>query len=324
MLVYSLIFIALFGLEFLYIKLAEVNNIKDIPNNRSAHRETTVRGGGIVIILSLFIYALLNYPLHNHTSILIIGSTIVAIISFIDDMITVFSKIRILVHIAALSLIFTATLIPETISFSQLISIAFLFIFSLAIINIYNFMDGINGITFLNTLVSYLTLYYINENYLMFTDSEVLIYLLLAIVVFGFFNFRKKAICFCGDIGSITIGFSLLFFVLLFYSKTHNPILFLLFSVYLVDGGFTILRRLFNKENIFKAHNKHLYQKLTNEKKINHLIISSIYFTFQLAINILIIASLIYNVNEYIVYFVFVLYIIIYFIIIKKINFIKT
>lgn len=319
MLIYLFVFIALFILEFLYLKFAEANNIKDNPNHRSAHSTPTIRGGGIVIIFSLLIYTVLNYPLNNELLILILGSTLVAIISFIDDLIVLFSKIRILAHIAAISLLFGSILITGNPSFDQIIILTFLFVFALGFINIYNFMDGINGITFLNAMVSYLTLYYINEYYLSFTSSKVLMYLILAVLVFGVFNFRKKAICFCGDIGSITIGFTLLFFVLLFYSKTNNPVLFFLFAVYLIDGGLTIVQRIFNKENIFEAHKKHLYQKLANEKKINHLAVSSLYFIFQLILNILIICTLVYHLSNYFIFFIFLCYTITYLLVKRKI-----
>ncbi len=318
MLIYLFIFIVLFGMEILYIKFAEINNIKDTPNHRSAHKSPTVRGGGIVIIFALFIYTLLNYPLKDDLLLLIIGSTIVAIVSFVDDVITLFSRIRIVAHIISVSLLFIPEIIAVNLSFNQFLFLFLLFIFSLGLMNIYNFMDGINGITFLNALVSYLTLYYINKYYLLFTDSEVLLYLIMAVLVFGILNFRKKAVCFCGDVGSITIGFTLLFFVFLFYNKTNNPILFFLFSVYLIDGGGTLLQRILNKENIFKAHKKHLYQKLVNEKKMDHLLISSLYFILQLFINALIIAVLVHNLNTYILYFVVLFYIIIYFIIKRK------
>ncbi len=318
MIKYLYVFIILFIIEWIYLKIATSKKIIDKPNHRSAHTSPAVLGGGIVIILSLLIYTVVNYPLKDDLFVLVTGSALVATISFIDDVVILSSKIRILVHIIVISLLFISFFITGSIPFIQILILAFLFVFSLGFINIYNFMDGINGITFLNALVSYLTLYYINEYYLLFTDSEVLLYLIIAVLVFGIFNFRKKAVCFCGDVGSITIGFTLLFFVLLFYSKTKDPILFFLFSVYLIDGGGTLLQRILNKENIFKAHKKHLYQKLVNENKINHLLISSLYFILQLLINVLIIAVLIHNLNIYILYSVVFFYSIIYFIVRKK------
>lgn len=284
MIKYLLVVLALFILEILYIKFANLKNIKDNPNHRSAHSVSTIRGGGIIVFFSIILYFLFFKSDINFIYFLA-GVFLVSIISFIDDLIMLSSKARILVHFLAFSLIFYSLDLFEFSHVYNIIILIIIYVFSIGFLNIYNFMDGINGITFLNGLVSYSTLLYLNQYYLKFTDSNLLIILIIAISVFGFFNFRKKAICFAGDIGSITIGFSLIYFALKFYLATNNVFIFLLFSIYLLDGGLTIFERLFRKENIFDAHKRHLYQILVNEFKIQHLSISSIYFLVQLLMN---------------------------------------
>ncbi|WP_304141500.1 UDP-GlcNAc--UDP-phosphate GlcNAc-1-phosphate transferase [Mesoflavibacter zeaxanthinifaciens] len=285
---YILIFLLLFVLEMVYLKIAKIKNIKDNPNHRSAHTTPTIRGGGIIIPMSIILY-LLFY--NNPTQFLYFfsGVILVAIVSFIDDLIMLSSKTRLLTHLLALVLMFFGLGLFDEISLQNILFLFFLTVFSIGFLNIYNFMDGINGITFLNALASYSTLLYLNNYYQNFTDNYLLVVLILAILVFGFFNFRKKAICFAGDIGSITIGFSLLYFVLQLYLKTENHLVFLIFGTYLLDGGWTIIERIYRKENIFEAHKRHLYQLLVNDLKIPHLLVSSYYFFIQLLISIILI-----------------------------------
>jgi hypothetical protein len=72
------------------------------------------------------------------------------------------------------------------------------------------------------------------------------------------------------------------------YFITYNVAVFLIFSVYLLEGGWTIIERFFRKENIFEAHKRHLYQILANNFKIAHLKISFLYFVLQMIINVIV------------------------------------
>ncbi len=298
MLKYLLIFIVLFILEIIYIKIAIAKNIKDNPNHRSAHKRPTLRGGGIILLIAILIFTAVFKPRNSEFFYFLFGTVLVATISFIDDLITLSSRLRLMTHLAAFSLIFYSLSLFADFTISRLLFLIFLYIFSIGYLNIYNFMDGINGLTFLNTTVSYCTLLYLNEYYLIFTDPNLLIVLLIAIIVFGFFNFRNKAICFAGDIGSITIGFSLIYFVLKLYLISKNLAILLIFCVYLLDGGWTIIERVFRKENIFEAHRRHLYQLLANDLKINHLKVSITYFLLQLLVNVLLVVCISYDLNS--------------------------
>ena len=152
-------------------------------------------------------------------------------------------------------------------------------------------MDGINGMTGLYSLVTLGSLLYINQNFIAFTDNNFIIYPIIASLVFLFFNFRKKAKCFMGDIGSMGVAFWIiaLLALLILRAKDIKYVLFL--SVYGTDVVLTILERLKLKENIFEAHRRHLYQLFANEKKVSHLIISSFYAMIQLLINVFLINS---------------------------------
>jgi len=307
-------------LEIIYIKIAKKKNIIDIPNHRSSHITPTLRGGGVVFVFAILLYGII-YSKTLDVVAFFIPVLLVAIISFLDDIIILSSKTRILIHIGAFTLLFYGLKILHFNTGSSIAILGFTYIFSLGFLNIYNFMDGINGITFLNALITYSSFLYLNDKYIHFTDSNLLIFLIIASIIFGFFNFRKKAICFAGDIGSITIGFSIIYFIIKLFLISKNPLVFGLLFVYLLDGGWTIVQRLINKENIFKPHKNHLYQKYANNKNIPHLKVATYYFLVQLVINTIVIFSLDYNSNKYILIGgMFLLFSIFYLVLRRKID----
>lgn len=280
-LTYILIFTVFTGLELIYFRIADYFNIIDHPNERSSHTAVTLRGGGVIFPISILAYAIISgfeYP-YFYTGLLIIS-----IVSFLDDISSIPPKFRLIIHVTAVTLLFID---------SQFIGIHIVFVFIgyiviIGIINAYNFMDGINGITGLYSLIFLCTLYWIN--YLeLFVESKFLIFAIISVLIFLYFNFRMRARCFSGDVGSITIAYILIFSLSLLTVKTGEYIYILLLAVYGVDTVLTILGRLTRKENIFEAHRLHLYQILANEGKINQLLISATYAAVQLLINVLLI-----------------------------------
>ena len=298
---YLAVFLVLFVLELIYFKIADRFNIIDKPNHRSAHTEITLRGGGIVFPIAFMLFfiistwgKLVHLPLHdqaaeNQNELLFgIGLLLLCTISFLDDLYDLSSKIRIVFHIISVSFLLAFlnafVLLP-------IWAIPILYILIIGILNAYNFMDGINGITGLYSLVALLSLFYVNQNLVSFVDREFIIYPVLACLVFLFFNFRKKAKCFMGDIGSMGIAFWVVALIGLLMMKTGEIKWILFLAVYGVEVIFTILERLKLKENIFEAHRRHLYQLLANEKKISHLKVSALYAAVQLIVNAVVIFS---------------------------------
>jgi UDP-N-acetylmuramyl pentapeptide phosphotransferase/UDP-N-acetylglucosamine-1-phosphate transferase len=149
------------------------------------------------------------------------------------------------------------------------------------IINAYNFMDGINGITGGYSLVVLLSLGYINEYMTPFTDSRLIYVLILAVTVFNFFNFRKRAKCFAGDAGSVGMAFILVFLIGQLVLTARDLSYIVLLVVYGVDAVLTILHRVMLHENIGLPHRKHVYQIMANELKMPHIAVSLIYMCVQ-------------------------------------------
>jgi UDP-GlcNAc:undecaprenyl-phosphate GlcNAc-1-phosphate transferase len=278
--IYLVIFVIFFVAELLYFRIADRFNIIDKPNERSSHTTVTLRGGGIIFYLgalAFFILSGFQYPYF------FLGLTLMTVVSFADDIMTLSNKIRLAIHFLSV-LLMAYELQVFSLPWYYL---AITFIVVVGVINAYNFMDGINGITAAYSLaVGCLLL--LASHHVDFMDRDLLIYTMLSVLVFAFFNFRTKAKCFAGDVGSVAIAFILLFALAALIIQTGNLIYILFLAVYGIDAVWTIIRRLYLKENIFEAHRSHLYQYLGNEAGVNKLLISFLYGAVQFLIGLLV------------------------------------
>jgi UDP-N-acetylmuramyl pentapeptide phosphotransferase/UDP-N-acetylglucosamine-1-phosphate transferase len=282
---------------FFYFKVADKYNIIDKPNRRSSHNYITIRGGGIVFWLAAVLYSL-NIPSFQNLECFsfFIGITLISAVSFWDDISSLPNKIRIIIHFFSISMVFYGLGMFATLPW-WLILIAY--IFFVGILNAYNFMDGINGITGLCSLAVLFGLYYVNNQVVCFTEPDFILYPILACFVFLFFNCRKQAKCFAGDIGSMAISFWLVTLLLQLMLKTNTFIWIFFLSVYGVDTIYTIFHRLYLKQNIFKAHRMHFYQILSNERGISQLKVAAGYALAQLLICGIIIQAYRSNIQEW-------------------------
>lgn len=275
---FVIIFLMLILLELAYFRIADRFNIIDKPNLRSSHSSIVLRGGGIIFLISVWLYAAffgLTYPWF------ILGLTLIGLVSFIDDIHSLPDSLRLVVQFAAMFLMFYQFGILNLHDW-WIVIIAL--IVCVGITNAYNFMDGINGITGGYSLAVLLPLIYLNGK-VEFISQSFLYVVGLSLVVFCFFNFRKKAKCFAGDVGSITMAFILLFALgsLILTSGDFSYIVFL--AVYGADSVLTICHRIQLHENLGEAHRKHAYQLMANELHISHVKVSLLYMALQLVIS---------------------------------------
>ena len=274
MLLYLILFVLLLASELFFFKLADYFNIIDKPNHRSSHTKVTIRGGGLIFYVGVMLYFLVfgfEYPWF------FAGLTLIAGISFVDDVKPSPSWLRLIVQFVAMGLMFNQWGLYELPWFFTVLAL----VFCTGVLNAYNFMDGINGITGGYSFIVVASLWYINTFQHTFVDNNLIYTLLLAILVFNFFNFRKKAKCFAGDVGAIAMAFILVFLLGQLMLKTQDFSYIMLLAVYGVDTILTIIHRLKLRENIFEAHRKHLFQIMANELKMPHLVVSSIYMLVQ-------------------------------------------
>ena len=299
MIKYLVIAILLFAIELVYFFLADKFNIIDKPNLRSSHTHITLRGGGIIFLFGAALFAAfygLQYPWF------LLGLLLIGGISFWDDVHSLPDSVRLIVQFVSMILMFQDLGILQ---WNMWWAVIMGLILCVGIINAYNFMDGINGITGGYSVAVLLPLIVLNTSSeeAGFIDNNLLVVVLLSVLVFCFFNFRTKAKCFAGDVGSVSMAFILVFAIGLLVVKTGDFSYIMLLAVYGVDAVLTIMHRIMLHENLGQAHRKHAYQLMANELKMPHVLVSSIYAVLQLVIS----AGLVYLPMNHYLYSVIVL-----------------
>lgn len=300
---YIIATITVIALEILYFFVAKKFNIVDRPNRRSSHDRAVLLGGGVIFYLAVLFHALTQgMPYPNF----ILGLSALAVISYVDDLHPLPSWLRLFTQLAAVFVSFWFDI--DTLQIWQILLFV---VFFTGILNIYNFMDGINGMLAAYSFVVVGTLGYLDLFEHRFIELQLIATILISIIVFGFFNFRTKARCFSGDVGSISMGLIILFLIVRYTQSVSLPgmnvsrLCFII--VFLADGGLTIAKRFLAGRNIFEAHREHAYETMVNDLKIPHLWVSSGYAVLQLLINIGYIAVADKNLYTLIVAFLLVL-----------------
>lgn len=280
-LTYLIITALLLAAELVYFRIADRFNIIDKPNQRSSHSSIVLRGGGIIFVLGLWIWAAF-FGFQNIW--FLIAVTLVAGISFIDDIHSLPDSVRLVAQFAAMALMFYQL---DILHWNMWWIILIAMIVCVGASNIINFMDGINGITGAYALASLVPLALLNAG-MGFVAQSLIYVVILADVVFCFFNFRPKgrAKCFAGDVGSIGVAYILLFLIGALILATGDITWLIFLLVYGVDGCLTIGHRIMLHENLGEAHRKHAYQLMANELSIGHVKVASFYALLQLAISL--------------------------------------
>ena len=280
-LIYGIIFVILIALELVYFKIADTFNIIDKPNERSSHSTIVLRGGGIIFLFSLWIWSVfLSFPYIWF----LLAVTLVAGVSFIDDIRSLPDFVRLVAQFIAMAMMFYQLDILH-LDMWRIVILAL--IVCVGASNVINFMDGVNGITGAYAMASLIPLALLN-NTMDFVEQSLIVTVVLADIVFCFFNFRQKgkAKCFAGDVGSIGIAYILLFLIGNLVLATGDVTFLIFLLVYGVDGCLTIVHRILLHENLGEAHRKHVYQLMANELKIGHVKVSSFYALLQLVISL--------------------------------------
>ena len=315
--VYIVIFFVLLACELIYFKIADKCNIVDKPNERSSHSTVVLRGGGIIFLIGAWVWfiaqalgffnPLISEVLNPLTSYpwFLLGLTLVAGVSFIDDIHSLPDSVRLVVQFTAAALAFyqLGMLSGEWFETNGLLVGGLLILLALIVYvgatNVINFMDGINGITAGYALAVLLPLLAINCGFKcqdsgfnelqgVYFDQSLAVVTILSVLVFCIFNFRPKgrAKCFAGDVGSIGIAFIMLFLIGKVIIATGDLTYLIFLLVYGVDGTLTICHRIMLHENLGEAHRKHAYQLMANELKMGHVKVSLLYMGLQLAVSL--------------------------------------
>lgn len=297
---YIIIFVLLLVAELVYFRIADKYNIIDKPNQRSSHSTIVLRGGGIIFLIGAWVWSLFfgfDYPWF------LAGLTLVAGVSFVDDIRSLPDSVRLVAQFAAAAMAFYQL---DILHWEMWWIVLVALIVYVGATNVINFMDGINGITAGYALAVLVPLGLLNTNYQelamnlatncssvfssdgVFVDQSLIVAAIIAAVVFCIFNFRPKgkAKCFAGDVGSIGIAFIMLFLLGNVIIKTEDITWLIFLLVYGVDGCLTIVHRIMLHENLGEAHRKHAYQIMANELKIGHVKVTLLYMAMQLAVSL--------------------------------------
>lgn len=252
------------------------NAIFDEVNERSSHTIPTPHGGGIAISITWFLGLIYLYFMNEIRADLfyaLLVGVIISIVSYFDDIYDLSAKLRIiiqsLVAIGGLFFIggFESIDIGIYLFTNQIITNVFAFLLILWFINLYNFLDGINGYAGVEAVFLCLA------GFILFGDNH---FIILLVSVFGFLYWNwNKAKIFMGDVGSTLLGYNIAIFTL-YYGNLDNTNLWIwiiLFSVFWFDATLTLIRRKLNNEKLSQAHKKHGYQRLT-QSGLSHLSVS--------------------------------------------------
>lgn len=284
----------------MYFRIADKCNIIDKPNQRSSHSTIVLRGGGIIFLIGAWVWSLFfgfDYPWF------LAGLTLVAGVSFVDDIHSLPDSVRLVAQFAAAAMAFYQL---DILHWDMWWIVLVALIVYVGATNVINFMDGINGITAGYALAVLVPLGLLNTNYHklatnlttnyssivtsdgVFVDQSLIVASIIAAIVFCIFNFRPKgkAKCFAGDVGSIGIAFIMLFLLGNVIIKTGDITWLIFLLVYGVDGCLTIVHRIMLHENLGEAHRKHAYQIMANELNIGHVKVTLLYMAMQLAVSL--------------------------------------
>jgi len=287
---YVIITLFLFFAELFYFHIAEKLNIIDKPNQRSSHTKIVLRGGGIIFLIGVWVWTVFfgidsSLPLRMTYPWFLIAVTLAAGVSFIDDIHSLPDSVRLIVQFVAMGLMFYQL---DMIHLNLWWGVILALIVCVGATNIYNFMDGINGITAAYSLAVLTPLLFLNISD-PFVETSFIVVTILSVLVFSYFNFRPKnqAKCFAGDVGSVGIAFILLFMIGCLVMKTKDITWLIFLVVYGVDGCCTIVHRIMLHEHLGEAHRKHAYQLMANELGMSHVTVSLIYMAIQLGISLI-------------------------------------
>ena len=260
-------FSSMLGTRYLITYLS-VHSIVDRPNKRSSHIKPTPRGGGLAVICSvLSVWLVIGFSegLEGVGIITITGiSLILAGVSLIDDLRGLGKFIRLMTHVFSVStaLYFVPLsgpvfggLFPPNIDYI-LAGVVWVWF-----INLFNFMDGIDGLASVEAIAISIGIFVIVRK-LGFGEPSILLSLSIAAAALGFLRWNwHPAKIFLGDVGSIPLGFVLGWMLLELAAKGAWGSALILPLYFLADATLTLLRRIIRREKFWEAHCQHYYQR---------------------------------------------------------------
>lgn len=263
--IYLVLFFISLLITFLIKQIAIKKSLLAMPNERSSHITPTPHGGGIAIALTWFlglIYLFTCKEINTQLFSALMVGVVLSVVSFLDDLYELSPKKRLLTQafVSLLGLYLLGGLAKIDLGFfvidNQILTNGFAFLGIMWFINLYNFLDGIDG--YAGSEAVFLGV----AGWFLFGESY---FLVLVVCVLGFlvWNWHKAKI-FMGDVGSTLLGYNVAIFAI-YHQNYGTPILvwLIFFGLFWFDATLTLFRRYRNGEKLSIAHKKHAYQRLT-------------------------------------------------------------
>ena len=302
--VYIILFLISFFLTYFIKNYMIKKSLVASVNERSSHTTPTPHGGGIALSVTWFIglgYLYFMGQIETNLFFALLIGAIISIVSFFDDIYELSPKIRLIAQaiVAIGGLYFLGGF--ETFTFvifdiqNAIFTNIFAFFMIIWFINLYNFLDGING--YAGSEAVFLAL----SGFVLFGGNH---FLVLAVAVLGFLYWNwNKAKIFMGDVGSTLLGYNIAIFTIYYANEeaTNFWIWIILFGLFWFDATLTLVRRKLNKEKLSQAHKKHAYQRLTQAGWSHYKVTN-----YSIGIN-LILFGIVYFVSNIFIAFVFAL-----------------
>lgn len=277
-----------FYVTYIVMRYAVKNKITVIPNARSLHDQPTPKGGGIAIVLTWYIGITVLYftgIVEYRLFMALISGILLAVVSFIDDIRDLRPIIRLIVQFLTSILAFwflgglRPLIMPEISINYDLIIYPIAIIGMVWFINLFNFMDGVDGFASLEAII-------VCAVFFIFTWNLSAILLIACITGFIYWNWPKASI-FMGDVGSTQLGFILVVMGIYYHNTFDLSILnwIMLTSPFWFDATLTLFRRWRNGEKLSEAHRKHVYQRMVqacnSHEQVNiYLILINVFIIF--------------------------------------------
>ena len=269
---FSLIIVS-FTLTWVIMKFSLRRNILDIPNERSSHTQPTPRGGGLAIVISWYVgitILFLTESINRNLYFALLCGILLAIISLIDDLYDIKPSIRLIAQTSAaiISLIFLNGIQPVLLFginiFPNIILVVITITGMVWFINLYNFLDGIDGYASIEAIMMSFALFLVS-------GENIGLLLIASTVGFLIWNWPKARI-FMGDVGSTQLGFILVVLGIYLHNEHRLSIIYwlILAAPFWFDATLTLFRRWRNNEKLSIAHRKHMYQRLV-QSGFSHL-----------------------------------------------------
>jgi len=311
--IYVILFLLSFILTLLIKKISVKKSLIDIPNSRSSHNTPTPHGGGIAIAVTWFVgisYLFYIGDINSSLYFALFTGVIISTVSYIDDLYELSAKLRLLVQtlVAFLGLYFLGGLEKIDLIFvtidNQILTNVFAFFMIVWFVNLYNFLDGIDG--YAGSEAVFLGV----AGFLLFGGSHFVVFC-VAVLGFLVWNWHKAKI-FMGDVGSTLLGYNIAIYAI-YYANDGTSILvwIILFGVFWFDATLTLWRRYKNGDILSQAHKKHAYQRLVQSGWTHDRVV-----VFSILINIMLLSLVYFIPNTLLALFIslLLLYVVIRFI----------